>query len=86
MENITLTREEVLAIVQEALTQQHSADLEAREAALTQQQQALSAREKQDRALQLLRDRGWISYYLEPVWHDQRWTITERGMTALEGM
>ena len=33
-----------------------------------------------------LRDRGWISYYLEPVWHEQRWTITERGMTALEGM
>ena len=28
----------------------------------------------------------WITFYMEPIWHDQRWTITERGMTALEGM
>jgi len=42
--------------------------------------------EQREAAFQLLRDRGWISYYLEPVWHDQRWVLTERGMTALEGM
>ena len=58
MENITLTREEVLAIVQEALILQHSADLTAREEALNEQQAALDAREKLDRALQLLRERG----------------------------
>ena len=58
MENITLTREEVLAIVQEALAQQHSADLTQREEALSEQEAALDAREKLDRALQLLRDRS----------------------------
>ena len=42
--------------------------------------------EQREAAFQMMRDRGWISYYLEPVWHEQRWTITERGMTALEGM
>ena len=47
---------------------------------------APTTNEQREAAFQLLRDRGWISYYLEPVWHDKRWTITERGMTALEGM
>ena len=42
--------------------------------------------EQREAAFSLLRDRGWIAYHLEPIWHDQRWTITERGMTALEGM
>ena len=37
-------------------------------------------------AFTLMRDRGWITFHMEPIWHDQRWTITERGMTALEGM
>ena len=41
---------------------------------------------QREAAFALLRDRGWISYHYEPVWHDQRWAITERGMTALEGM
>ena len=47
---------------------------------------APTTNEQREAAFQLLRDRGWISWYLEPVWYDQRWTITERGMTALEGM
>ena len=42
--------------------------------------------EQREAAFTLMRDRGWITSYMEPIWHDQRWTITERGMTALEGM
>ena len=42
--------------------------------------------EQREAAFSLLRDRGWITFYMEPIWHDQRWCITERGMTALEGM
>ena len=42
--------------------------------------------EQREAAFSLLKDRGWIDYHYEPIWHDQRWTITERGMTALEAM
>ena len=42
--------------------------------------------EQREAAFTLMRDRGWITFYMEPIWHDQRWTITERGMTALEEM
>ena len=42
--------------------------------------------EQRENAFSLLRDRGWMAYHYDPVWHEQRWTITERGMTALEGM
>lgn len=42
--------------------------------------------EQREAAFTLLRDRGWIVSHLEPIWHEQRWTITERGLTALEGM
>lgn len=42
--------------------------------------------EQREQAFQMLKDRGWISSYMEPVWHDQRWVLTERGLTALEGM
>ena len=42
--------------------------------------------EQRETAFQMLKDRGWITSYMEPVWHDQRWTLTERGLTALEGM
>ena len=42
--------------------------------------------EQREEAFRLLQNRGWIDYHFEPVWHEQRWTITERGMTALEGM
>ena len=42
--------------------------------------------EQRERAFRMLEDRGWMTYHMEPIWHDQRWCITERGMTALEGM
>lgn len=42
--------------------------------------------EQREAAFQMMKDRGWISWYMEPVWHDQRWILTERGLTALEGM
>ena len=42
--------------------------------------------EQREAAFTLMRDRGWITFHMEPIWHDQRWTITERGLTALEGM
>ena len=42
--------------------------------------------EQREAAFQMMKDRGWISWYMEPVWHDQRWVLTERGLTALEGM
>lgn len=42
--------------------------------------------EQREAAFQMMKDRGWISYYMEPIWHDQRWVLTERGLTALEGM
>lgn len=47
---------------------------------------APTTNEQREQAFTLMRDRGWITFYMEPIWHDQRWTITERGMTALEGM
>ena len=42
--------------------------------------------EERERAFQMLRDRGWMNSHIEPVWHRERWSLTERGMTALEGM
>ena len=42
--------------------------------------------EQREAAFLMMNERGWISWYMEPVWHDQRWILTERGMTALEGM
>ena len=47
---------------------------------------APTTNEQREQAFTLMRDRGWITSSMEPIWHDQRWTITERGMTALEGM
>ena len=47
---------------------------------------APTTNEQRELAFALMKDRGWITFYMEPIWHDQRWTITERGMTALEGM
>ena len=47
---------------------------------------APTTNEQREQAFTLMRDRGWITFHMEPIWHDQRWTITERGMTALEGM
>ena len=42
--------------------------------------------EQREEAFAMLRDRGWMDSHFDPVWHDRRWTITERGLTALEGM
>lgn len=42
--------------------------------------------EQRDCVWNLIERRGWMSSYIEPVWHNRRWTITERGLTALEGM
>ena len=42
--------------------------------------------EQREAAFSMLRDRQWITFHMEPIWHDQRWTLTERGLTALEGM
>ena len=47
---------------------------------------APTTNEQREAAFQMLKERGWISWYMEPIWHDQRWILTERGMTALEGM
>lgn len=47
---------------------------------------APTTNEQREQAFQMMKERGWITSYMEPIWHDQRWTITERGMTALEGM
>ncbi len=42
--------------------------------------------EQREEAFAMLRDRGWMDFHFDPVWHDRRWTLTERGATALEGM
>ena len=42
--------------------------------------------EQREEAFAMLRDRGWMDSHFDPVWHDRRWTITERGLAALEGM
>ena len=47
---------------------------------------APTTNEQREQAFQMMKERGWITFYMEPIWHDQRWTITERGLTALEGM
>ena len=42
--------------------------------------------EQREAAFSLLCGRGWITFHLEPIWHDQRCFLFERGLTALEGM
>ena len=42
--------------------------------------------EQREAAFALLEERGWMTSYLEPIWHKRRYTITERGLTALESM
>jgi hypothetical protein len=42
--------------------------------------------EQREAAFALIRDRGWMVSHLEPIWHTTRWSLTERGLTALEGM
>ena len=46
----------------------------------------MTTSDQREAAFQMMKELGWIDYHYEPIFHDQRWTITERGMTALEGM
>lgn len=42
--------------------------------------------EEHDLAFDMLQTRGWMTYHMEPIWHAKRFTLTERGLTALEAM
>ncbi len=42
--------------------------------------------EQQDAVFCLMERRCWITSHIEPIWHNRRWTLTERGLVALEGM
>lgn len=42
--------------------------------------------EERDYLFGTLEKRGWVTSHMEPIWHNRRWTLTERGLTALEGM
>lgn len=42
--------------------------------------------EQRETAFVLLRDRGYANNHLEPVTHQVRWSLTERGATALESL
>lgn len=42
--------------------------------------------EEHDRAFEFLSSRNWMTHHMEPVWHTKRYTLTERGLTALEAM
>lgn len=42
--------------------------------------------EQREAAFVLLRDRGYANSHLEPVTHQVRWSLTERGATALEAL
>ncbi len=58
-------------------------------ALLAQMEMAAGApvtKETLEEAFGMLKERGWTDFHWEPIWHEQRWTLTERGMTALEGM
>ena len=42
--------------------------------------------EQREAAFAMLTQRGWMNSYMEPIWHKRRYTLTERGLTALEAM
>lgn len=42
--------------------------------------------EQKDYLFGLIEARGWIAYHLDPLWHAKRWTLTDKGMLALEAM
>ena len=42
--------------------------------------------EQREAAFAMLTQRGWMNSYMEPIWHKRRFTLTERGLTALEAM
>lgn len=39
-----------------------------------------------EEAFATLQGRGWITSYIEPVWHDRRWRLTVTGHTVLESL
>lgn len=47
---------------------------------------APTAGEQREEAFRMLLDRGWMDWHFEPVWRERRYTVTERGMAALEAM
>ena len=44
------------------------------------------AADEQETFFNLTVERGWVTSYIEPIWHNRRYRLTPRGMTALEGM
>ena len=34
----------------------------------------------------MLESHGWITFHIEPMWHNKRWTATVPGVTAYEAM
>ena len=44
------------------------------------------AADKQETFFNLIVERGWVTSYIEPIWHNRRYRLTPRGLTALEGM
>ena len=42
--------------------------------------------DERDAFFALLRDRGWTESHLEPILRQRRWTLTPRGLDALEGL
>ena len=42
--------------------------------------------EQREAAFSLLEGRGWMTFHMEPIWHERRYTLTERGLAALEAM
>lgn len=42
--------------------------------------------EQIDNALQMMKERGWMDFHLDRIFNYRRWTLTERGATALEGL
>ena len=44
------------------------------------------ANDEQETFFNLLVERQWVTSYVEPIWHNRRYRITPRGLTALEGM
>lgn len=47
---------------------------------------APTTEDQRESAFAMLTDRGWMTSHMEPIWHNRRYTLTERGLTALESM
>ena len=42
--------------------------------------------EQREHVFCIISARGWVTYHLDPLWHAKRWTLTDKGMLALEAM